>query len=126
MTLIGHGIDIVEVAGIAELLASSDSGFGAKCFTEGERHAAGEGPHQVERLTGRFAAKEAVLKALETGWTQGIAWTDVEVETLPSGAPAVRLHGRAATVAAERGITGWFLSISHTSEYATASAIAVG
>lgn len=126
MRIIGHGIDLVEVARIAEMLERHGDAFLARCFTAGEQAYAGARKRRDEHLAGRFAAKEAVLKALGTGWTSGIAWTDVEVVLLPSGQPTVALHGRAAELAAAQGITDWVLSISHTDAHAMASAIAQG
>lgn len=80
----------------------------------------------AEHFAARFAAKEAVLKALGTGWRDGIAWTDIEVRRNPAGAPSIRLGGEARRLAEARGITGWLLSISHTSSLAQASVIATG
>ena len=101
--------------------------FLRRCFTEAERAYAEDNPRRrLEHLAGRFAAKEAVLKVLGTGWSGGIAWTDAEVVREASGRPTVRLHGRCAEVAAERGIVEWWLSISHIETHAVASAIGVG
>jgi holo-[acyl-carrier protein] synthase len=125
LKMLWHGIDLVDIAQLTELLDAPDSDYAVRCFTAQERVDAGEGPHRAERLAGRLAAKEAVLKALGTGWTQGIAWTDIEVETQPSGAPTVRLHRRAALIAAESAIDEWAISISHTATCAVASVIAV-
>lgn len=125
---IGLGTDLVEVARIAALLAAKADSFKAKCFTKGEQaDAERSGPDRAaERYAARFAAKEAVLKALGTGWAEGIGWTDVEVVLDSVGAPTVALHGRAAEVAAERGIERWLCSLSHTASHATATAIAMG
>ncbi len=122
-----HGIDIVEVGRIAAMLEAHPERFTERVFTVGERAYAEAGQRRrVERYAVRFAAKEAVLKALGTGWGEGIAWTDVEVLRAPSGEPSLRLAGRAAEIAAERGISGWSLSLSHTEQYAVASAIGFG
>jgi holo-[acyl-carrier protein] synthase len=121
--LLAHGIDIVEVPRIARMLEEHGERFLDRCFTGAEREYCLAGKRRDEHLAARFAAKEAVLKALGTGWKSGIAWTDVEVVRDPSGAPLVRLHGAAAAVAAERGIGSWSLSLSHTEGYAVASAI---
>ena len=128
MRLIGHGIDIVEVSRIAEMAGEHAERFLERIYTPAERAYCdeGRGGRREERLAVRFAAKEAVLKALGTGWRSGIAWTDVEVVLLPSGQPTIRVHGRAAEMAAGLGITSWNLSLSHTSQYAVASAIGVG
>jgi phosphopantetheine--protein transferase-like protein len=77
----------------------------------------------VERLAARFAGKEAVLKALGTGLADGISWHDVEIVALATGQPSVRLSGRAAAIAQQRGIHAWVVSLSHTHEMAMASVI---
>ena len=79
-----------------------------------------------ETLAGRFAAKEAVMKALGTGWREGVTFPGIEILQQPSGRPYVVLHGGAAEKAAELGITAWHLSITHTEDLAIASAIAEG
>lgn len=123
----GHGVDIVENARIAAMLEAHAERFTERVFTVTERSYADHGQRKrIERYAVRFAAKEAVLKALGTGWSEGIAWTDVEVLRLASGEPRVLLTGRAAEIAAERGITAWSLSMSHTDLYSVASAIAFG
>ncbi|MEM6459456.1 MAG: holo-ACP synthase [Planctomycetota bacterium] len=127
MRIIGHGVDLVDKARVERLLAEHGERFLARCFTEGERaYSDGNTRRRMEHLAGRFAAKEAVLKVLGTGWSGGIAWTDAEVVREPSGRPTVVLHGRCAEVAAELGITEWWLSISHIETHAVASAIGVG
>lgn len=126
MGAIAHGVDIVEVARIAEMRASHGQQFLDRCFTRGEQGYCLERSRAEEHLAARFAAKEAVLKALGLGLRGGIFWTDVEVTRDEEGAPGVRLHGRAAEVAVERGIGSWLLSISHTSTNAIASAIGLG
>ncbi len=127
MQIIGHGIDIVETARVAKMVEDHQDRFLKRCFTQGELDYVAANPmRQAEHLAGRFAAKEAILKVLGTGWSNGIAWTDAEVLREPSGKPGVLLHGRCAEIAAELGITQWHLSISHSGGYATASAIGVG
>ena len=127
MRPIGHGIDRVENARIAAMLERHGERFLERCFTPAERAYAYESrKRRDERLAARFAAKEAVLKALGTGWRDGIAWTDVEVVREPSGQPAVRLSGRAREIADAMGVGGWLLSLTHTDRHAMASAIAIG
>ena len=126
MRIIGHGVDIVEVSRIGAMLEEHGDRFLTRCFTADERGYAVSRRRAAEHLAGRFAAKEAVLKALGTGWRSGIAWTDVEVHLLPSGQPELELHRVAADAARQRGITEWNLSISHTELYAIASVIASG
>ena len=125
MQILGHGIDIVDTARIARLLESHEQRFLDRCFTAHEQAAAADRRHRIEYLAGRFAAKEAILKAMGTGWRNGIAWTDAEILREPSGRPTVRLHGLLQRLARERGIDQWWLSISHIRTHATASAIAV-
>lgn len=126
MRILGHGIDLIETTRIAAMLEKHGDRFLERVFTVPEV-AHGEGrKRRAEHLAGRFAAKEAVLKALGTGWAEGVSWRDIEVVALPSGAPALRLTGHAATLASQRGITAWHISISHTDQHAMASVIAAG
>jgi holo-[acyl-carrier protein] synthase len=125
MHAVAHGIDAVEVARIARMRAEHGDRFMARCFTTAETAYAEASRRRDEHLAARFAAKEAVLKALGTGWRSGIAWTDVEVASLPSGAPEIRLRGRAAEIAAEQGIARWLVSLTHTEQLAMASVIGV-
>lgn len=127
MNVIAHGIDLVETARIAEMLDEHGGRFVERCFTTGERTYADHGSRRrAERYAVRFAAKEAVLKAIGTGWRDGISWQDVEVLRSPMGVPSVALTGKCAEVAASLGITDWRLSLSHTDLYAIASVIALG
>ncbi|MFO0828937.1 MAG: holo-ACP synthase [Phycisphaerales bacterium] len=125
--IIGHGIDLVENQRIAAMLDAHGERFTERCFTVTERSYAEQGARlRVQRYAVRFAAKEAVLKALGTGWADGISWTDIEVLRLPSGEPKLLLSGRAATIATEKGVVDWWLSMSHTDQFSMASAIACG
>lgn len=121
-----HGIDLVEVSRIAEMLDRHGHRFLERVFTEGERAYAETSKRRAEHLAARFAAKEATLKALGTGWRNGIAWTDVEVVSLPSGQPELRVHGRALELARELGVERWLVSLSHTGTQAMASVIGCG
>jgi holo-[acyl-carrier protein] synthase len=126
MPILGHGIDLTEVDRIDEMLAEHGDRFVQRCFTPREIADAGDGPRRVEHLAARFAAKEAALKALGTGWAQGVGWTDVAVHRAESGKPELVVTGRAADVAVERGITRWHVSLTHTKDHAVASVIAEG
>ncbi|MEM6391684.1 MAG: holo-ACP synthase [Planctomycetota bacterium] len=127
MQIIGHGVDIVETERVARLLGQHEARFLSRVFTEAERAYCEKNPkRRLEHYAGRFAAKEAILKVLGTGWSGGIAWTDAEVVKLPSGQPTVALHGRCLEVAGGLGIESWWLSLSHISTHAVASAIGVG
>jgi holo-[acyl-carrier protein] synthase len=126
MIIVGHGIDIVETGRIRQMVEEHGQHFLDRCFTPLEQAYCDRSPkRRFEHLAGRFAAKEAVLKALGTGWRGGIAWTDIEIQTDPAGRPVVHLTGEAQRRAAAARITQWLLSISHIETHATASAIAV-
>ena len=126
MRILGHGIDMVETARIARMIDEHGERFLDRCFTAAERGYAIDKRRQVEHFAGRFAAKEAILKVLGTGWRDGIAWTDAEVLRETSGRPSVLLHGRCLEVARGLGIDEWWISISHIETHAIASAIGVG
>lgn len=122
--IVGHGIDIVETARISKLLEDHAQRFLDRCFTPLEQHYCAKNPKRyIEHLAGRFAAKEAVLKVLGTGWRGGIAWTDIEILPEPSGQPKIRLTGECLRIATELNISTWHISISHIETHATASAI---
>ena len=124
MPIIGHGIDIVETARISEMVEAHGKHFLDRCYTPLEQqYCAQNTKRYIERLAGRFAAKEAVLKVLGTGWRGRIAWTDIEVRSEPSGQPAIVLSGECRRIAEKLGITRWHISISHIQTHATASAI---
>jgi holo-[acyl-carrier protein] synthase len=123
MRIIGTGIDIVGFARIRELLQSPERHFETSCFTDFEL-AGFRGLSKVQYLAGCFAAKESVLKALGTGWTQGIAWTDIQILKRDSVAPRVLLSGRCAEIAFLLGITDWALIISNCKSCAIASTVA--
>ena len=125
MNVVGHGIDLVEVAALRRWIEDPRDPLIPRCFTDDELAEIGSGPDRIERLAGRFAAKEAVLKALGTGFGDGVAFKDVVVRRKPGGPPEVVLSGGAALAAQVRGVTGWRLSISHAGGMAIASAIAL-
>ena len=126
MNFIGHGIDIVEIERIKNLIGKLGSSYEIRCFTEIERITAKSSANRIQFLAGRFAAKEAITKALGTGWSQEIALTDIEIQRLSTGQPIVVLYGKCQEIASELGILKWVLSISHTDLIAVASAIALG
>lgn len=124
MAIIGHGIDIVETARIARMVEEHGQRFLDRCFTPAEQaYCHANGRRQFERFSGRFAAKEAILKVLGTGWSGGIAWTDMEILPTAAGQPILRVSGETAIIANRLGIVRWHLSISHIETHATASAI---
>jgi holo-[acyl-carrier protein] synthase len=124
MPILGHGIDIVETSRIRRLVEQHGQHFLDRCFTRDEQaYCALNEKRYYEHLAGRFAAKEAVLKVLGTGWRGGIAWTDVEVIRESSGQPKIALTGECQRIAKDLGISRWHISISHIETHATASAI---
>jgi holo-[acyl-carrier protein] synthase len=126
MNIIGIGTDIVEVLRIAQMIERHGELFLTRVFT----------PHEVEYCTarkaatqhyaGRWAAKEAVLKALGTGWARGISWQDIEVYNEPGGKPLIRIGGVAREHCERLRIANMLISISHCRSHAVAYAMAVG
>ncbi|MCE2469997.1 MAG: holo-ACP synthase [Dehalococcoidia bacterium] len=113
------GVDIIEIERVAGTLRRFGERFLERVYTPGEAaYCRGRAP----QLAARFAAKEAVMKALGTG-THGVGWREIEVVRAPSGAPSVRLHGRAAARAASIGLERLALSLSHSRAYAVASVV---
>lgn len=118
------GIDLVEVRAFAILLERGGDDFARRCFSAEELDVAGSGKMRAARLAGCFAAKEAVLKALGTGWTGGIALNEVVINAASTSSPTVTLTGAALDVAREAGVTSWLISISLAGGTALASAVA--
>jgi holo-[acyl-carrier protein] synthase len=115
------GIDIVRVERIRAALARFGPRFSKRVLTEAEQRYVRERP---ETMAGRWAAKEAVSKVLGLG-VRGIGWRDIEIERMPTGQPAVRLHGRAAARAGQLGMERIAVSITHESDYAVAIAFGI-
>ena len=127
MPILGHGVDIVAIERIERMLEEHGERFEERCFTAGERAYSNESAKvRGERFAARFAAKEAVLKALGTGLRYGLSFDEIEVCRSGEGAPFVLLSGKAAAMAAKHGIDGWHLSLSHAGGFAVASVIAEG
>jgi holo-[acyl-carrier protein] synthase len=114
------GVDLVEIRRIAELVARHGERFTGRVFTPGE---VADCSGRAESLAARWAAKEAVAKALGTG-IGAAGWQEIEVVRGDSGCPAVQLHGRAATLAAQRGLARWALSLAHDGGMALAFVVA--
>lgn len=117
----GVGVDAVDVARFAAVLTRRPTMAG-RLFTDGERH---DGRGDPQRLAARFAAKEATMKALGRG-LGSVAWHDVEVVRLPSGAPELRLTSSAQALADARGVARWHVSLTHTETVAVAMVVAEG
>ena len=126
MNVISHGIDLVECQRIEHVWREHPERFLARILTPAERTYCERRKNPLPHIAGRFAAKEAVMKVLGTGWRGQIAWTDIEVLNDSAGQPHVTLSGYCGEVARQLGIRQILLSITHTEHYAAASAIAVG
>jgi len=121
--IISIGVDIIEVNRVRETIARTPR-FAERVFTDAERtYCESRGAAAAQHYAARFAAKEAALKALQTGWSGGIAWQDVEVAAKESGAPIILFHGRALELYEATGASAAHISISHTTQHAIAEVI---
>jgi holo-[acyl-carrier protein] synthase len=121
--IVSIGIDIIEVERIREVLERTPR-FRERVFTAAEQaYCESRGAVAEQHYAARYAAKEAALKALQTGWRGGISWQDVEISSLESGAPVITFHGEARRLFEASGATAAHLSISHTTEHAVAEVI---
>src|SRR5246500_3208456 len=114
--IVGTGIDIAEVPRVAQAIRRFGDKFLRRVFTDGEIRYCDSKANRVERYAARFAAKEAAMKALGTGWNHGVRWRDLEVARKLGGRPSLMLHGKAAEFAARLGAVHTALSLSHTAE----------
>ncbi len=121
--IVGTGIDIVEVPRVAAVLERYGRRFLDRIFTAEEIRYCDSKANRVERYAARFAAKEAAMKALGTGWRHGVRWRDLEVRRLPGSRPTLAFAGKAAEFAARLGMARASLSLSHTSAEAIAQVI---
>lgn len=126
MDILGIGTDITECLRIAQMIERHGELFVDRVYTSEEIHYCQQRKQATQHFTGRWAAKEAVLKAIGTGWRRGISWRDIEVQNEPGGRPSIILRGGAKEVADRDGITEVLISISHCRSHATAHAVAVG
>lgn len=121
--IVGTGIDIVEVPRVAQAIERFGDRFLRRIFTAAEIKYCQSKRNAAERFAARFAAKEAALKAIGTGWKKGVAWTDVEVRRESGGRPTISFSGAAGAHAHALGMKRASLSLSHTAEMATAQVI---
>jgi holo-[acyl-carrier protein] synthase len=121
--IVGTGIDIAEVPRIAASIERFGGRFLRRVFTAGEIRYCQSKANHAERYAARFAAKEAAMKALGTGWSRGVRWRDIEVHREPGGRPTILFHGKAAEFAEKLGAQHVALSLSHTREQAIAQVI---
>ena len=124
--IIGIGADITECLRIARMIERHGELFINRVYTDEEIKYCQSSKQATQHYTGRWAAKEAILKALGTGWRKGISWRDIEVRNEPSGRPVVAVRGGVKDVVEQLGITEILVTISHCRTHATATAIAVG
>ena len=125
MEIVAHGIDLVDCPRIEEMIERHGERFVQRVFTAAEQAYAEANKNEVEKLAGRFAAKEAILKLMGTGWRGKIAWTDIEIINNSSGQPEVTLGGEVEKIADKLGIEHISVSITHTANFAIASAVAL-
>ncbi len=121
--IIGMGIDIAEVKRIAAVIESQKERFLRRVYTPDEVAYCEQFRNRHERYAGRFAAKEAAMKALGTGWSNGVRWVDLEVVRERSGRPTLSLKGQARKIADALGVKNIAISITHTAEQAIAQVI---
>jgi holo-[acyl-carrier protein] synthase len=119
----GIGTDVIELERIARVYGEQKERFLNRLFTEAERAYFVRWQDPVPRIAGRFAAKEAVMKALGTGWSNGVRWRDIEVVRLPGGKPDVRLHGRCREIFESLGAEHIHCTITHSHHSAIAMVI---
>ncbi|MFI4873800.1 MAG: holo-ACP synthase [Blastopirellula sp. JB062] len=126
MNIVGIGTDIIECLRIAQMIERHGELFINRVYTPREIDYCSSRKAATQHYAGRWAAKEAVLKAIGTGWIKGIAWRDVEVENLFGGKPRINLSGGALESSQRRGILDIMISISHCRSHAIAYATAIG
>ncbi|MHC4121326.1 MAG: holo-ACP synthase [Planctomycetota bacterium] len=125
MTIVAHGIDLVDCPRIEQMVQRHGERFIDRVFTAAEQAYAKSSKNEIEKLAGRFAAKEAILKLIGTGWRGKIAWTDIEVINNASGQPEVTITGEVRKIAESLEIDHISVSITHTANFAIASAVAL-
>lgn len=121
--IVGTGVDLAEVARIRASIERFGGRFTDRIFTAAEIAYVERKANRYERYAARFAAKEAGMKAIGTGWKRGVTWHDFEVANLPSGKPTLKLHGIAAEIAKRLNVRNISLSITHTAELGMAHVI---
>jgi holo-[acyl-carrier protein] synthase len=121
--IVGLGVDIAEVDRIAAAIERHGRAFLQRIFTPAEIAYCEKHRRRAERFAGRFAAKEAAMKALGTGWAQGVRWVDIEVARQPSGKPTLKLAGASCAIANRLGVKNIALTITHDGNTALALVI---
>lgn len=125
MAIVSLGLDLTQIERLAEAESRRGERFLARLFTPAERaYCERRAARRHTHYAGRFAVKEAVMKALGTGWTSGVRWLDIEVVRAPGGPPTLALHGETAEIARRRGIDRWHVTITHDAGIAAAVVVA--
>lgn len=124
--IVGVGVDLAEVPRIRQSIERFGDKFIDRIYTPSEISYVERKANRFERYAARFAAKEAGMKAIGTGWRRGVTWHDFEIANLPSGRPTLRLSGKAAEFAARLGVKNICVSLTHTAEQALAVVILEG
>ena len=123
--ILGLGTDIIEVVRIGKMIERHGETFLQRVYTAGEIRYCQDRKEYTQHYAGRWAAKEAVMKTLGTGWSNGVGWQDIEVTVGSAGRPVIAIHGGAKVVADRLGIREILITISHCRAYATATAVAI-
>ena len=127
MSIVSLGLDLTSIERLAEAETRRGERFLERLFTAEERHYCERRPARRHvHYAGRLAVKEAVMKAIGTGWSQGVRWVDIEVVRASGAAPRLVLHGASAAIAARRGIERWHVTITHDAGVAAAVVVAEG
>jgi holo-[acyl-carrier protein] synthase len=123
MSIVGIGLDLVNIARVEAMARRWQDRFLERVYTEDERRSSFGRPSPYASLAGRFAAKEAMLKALGTGWSGGVSWQDIQVLNEMGGRPVATVQGRTGILAQQAGVTRIHVSLSHDGDYAIAEVI---
>lgn len=123
MSIVGIGLDLVNIARVEAIARRWQDRFLQRVYTEDERRASFGRAWPYASLAGRFAAKEAMLKALGTGWSAGVSWQDIQVLNEDGGRPVATVRGRTGVLAQQAGVTRIHVSLSHDGDYAIAEVI---
>ena len=124
--IVGLGVDIAEVERVQGAIERQGERFLKRVYTEKERAYCEQFKNKYERYAGRFAVKEAAMKALGTGWSRGVRWVDIEVVRERGGRPRLELHGEAKKIAGKLGVKHMAVTITHTASQALAQVIFEG
>ncbi len=123
MSIVGIGLDLVNIARLEAIARRWQDRFLQRVYTEDERRASFGRAWPYASLAGRFAAKEAMLKALGTGWSAGVSWQDIQVLNEAGGRPVATIQGRTGVLVQQAGVTRIHVSLSHDGDYAIAEVI---